>query len=116
MKTGDVAKDGTIYLGCYEGRDWFAASEDIKGRLFNKKKSRLMTFNAAARHVKRLKAHGHNDWQMPDFQTLGLIHANRDQGALSGTFNNKGKYLYKRSWLRWIGLKGVGMKWPSNYW
>ena len=50
---------------------------------------KTMTFNKAAKAVKKLNAKnalGHNDWQIPALDNLHVLQKNQNQGSLKGTF------------------------------
>ena len=63
------------------------------------------TFNDAAKAVKKLnekKALGHDDWQIPDLETLKTLQGNKNQGSLNRTFDTTNE--------------GSGSDYPAWYW
>jgi len=79
---GDKLPDGTVFAGLApDGKQIFAMPTDLDV---------TVTFNEAAKQVKRLnaaKALGHDDWVIPTREQLRVLQQNQDMGALSGTFN-----------------------------
>ncbi len=70
---GQRMPDGTFYLGRFTGadgieKDWFAAAKDAAGKMGKKL---LLDFNEAAQYAKDSKAHKHNDWMAPCYDTDG---------------------------------------------
>jgi hypothetical protein len=62
LAAGDIATDGSIYLGYYQDKDWFVTAQNAKDPNGN---ALRMDFNGAAQYAKNLKAHGHDDWRIP---------------------------------------------------
>jgi hypothetical protein len=78
LKPGDVADDGTIYLGFHTGKDWFVTDRDAPLE---------MTFNAAAKYAENLNIHGHDDWVVPNPNILQEMFNNKSVGAFRNTYN-----------------------------
>jgi hypothetical protein len=82
LKPGDRMPDGTIYAGI---------SPDT-GPLYTTPEDAKLTymFNEAAAYARELNQQnylGHNDWRVPSTAELNVLYANRNEGALKGTFN-----------------------------
>jgi hypothetical protein len=84
LKPGDVAADGTIYLGLHKDKDWFVTDKDTNLR---------MSFNAAAEYAQKLKAHGHDDWIVPpgendpnEADILKAMFKSKNLGAFKNTY------------------------------
>ncbi|MBI3440838.1 MAG: hypothetical protein HY052_03375 [Proteobacteria bacterium] len=92
LKPGDVAIDGSIYLGCHKGRDWYVTAKDAPDTYFSSNDlsgdDQLSTFfNRAVDLTKHLRAHGHHDWALPDKDILAAMYEARRAGAFKGTYN-----------------------------
>ena len=89
-------EDGSVFAGTTkDGKQIYAMPIDL---------GFTATFNDAAKAVKKLnekKALGHDDWQIPDLDTLRVLQRNQNQGSLKGTFT--------------IADKG-GSDFPDWYW
>ena len=88
LKPGDIASDGSIYLGLYRDKDWFVADRDA---------NLVMNFNQAAQYARDLKAHGHEDWIVPpglndpkEPNILTEMFNHKRVGAFRGTYNESG--------------------------
>jgi hypothetical protein len=92
---GDVAADGSIYLGKHKGKHWFATAEDARGA---DGKRLQMTFNAASAYAKNLSAHGRNDWSLPDMKILRELFGAADKGAFKGTFETRSYWPHNFYW------------------
>lgn len=83
---GTDMEDGSVFAGMTkEGKLIYALPKDL---------GFTATFNDAAKAVKKLnekKALGHDDWQIPDLDTLKVLQRNQNQGSLKGTFNTSDK-------------------------
>ena len=94
---GTDMEDGSVFAGTTkDGKLIYALPKDL---------GFTATFNDAAEAVKKLnekKALGHDDWQIPDLDTLRVLQRNQNQGSLKGTFNT----TYKAS----------GSDCPDWYW
>lgn len=94
---GTDMDDGSVFAGVTkDGKKIFAMPMDL---------GFTATFNDAAKAVKKLnekKALGHDDWQIPDLETLRTLQRNQNQGSLKGTFNTSNK--------------GDGSDCPAWYW
>ena len=81
---GTDMEDGSVFAGTTkDGKLIYALPKDI---------GFAATFNDAAKAVKKLnekKALGHDDWQIPDLDTLGVLQRNQNQGSLKGTFTTE---------------------------
>lgn len=93
LRIGDFASDGSIYLGRYIDKDWFVTAADAKN---SEGKNLTMGFNFAANYAKKLKAHGHNDWQVPpidkkhrESDILIKMYQNAHTGKFNGTYEEK---------------------------
>ena len=80
--------DGSIFAGfTADGKQQiYAMPQDIKTRFL---KRPAMTFNDAAKNVKKLNANkslGHDDWQIPSLENLRVLQRNQNKGHLKGTF------------------------------
>ncbi len=97
ITAGTDMDDGSVFAGVTkDGKKIFAMPMDL---------GFTATFNDAAKAVKKLneeKALGHDDWQIPDLETLRTLQRNRNQGSLKGTFNTSNK--------------GDGSDFPDWYW
>lgn len=92
LKTGDIAPDGSIYLGLYNDKDWFVTAKDAKDYTGDRLR---MSFNAAADYAKRINSHGHNDWIIPpchddlkEPNILKALYNNKDTGAFRNTYSD----------------------------
>ncbi len=100
-KTGEVMPDGTIYLGCYNDKDWFATAEDARD---GNGKNLLMDFNAAAAYAKKLKAHGHDDWMVPPYsgknepRILDEMFNSKSIGAFQHTYNKASQRIHNENY------------------
>ena len=94
---GTDMEDGSVFAGLTrDGKKIYAMPMDL---------GFTATFNDAAKAVKKLnekKALGHDDWQIPDLETLKTLQRNQNQGSLKGTFNTTNK--------------GSGSGYPVWYW
>jgi hypothetical protein len=97
---GELAADGSIYLGYYNDKDWFVTAKDAKSVLRNM----TMNFNEAAKYAKKLKVHGHTDWMLPPGESdpqepniLNEMYKNKDTGAFQGTYNDSST-AYDKHW------------------
>ena len=94
---GTDMEDGSVFAGVTkDGKKIFAMPVDL---------GFTATFNDAAKAVKMLnekKALGHDDWQIPDLETLKTLQRNQNQGSLKGSFNTTNK--------------GSGSDYPDWYW
>lgn len=90
LTPGMREEDGSIYLGFFKNKYWFATAVDAKN-LVNK--NILMNFNAAAAYAKNLKAHGHDDWMVPPGQDDP-----HESDILSALFNNKNTGAFRNSY------------------
>jgi hypothetical protein len=81
---GAVMKDGTIYGGI---------SPTTHKPMFVAPKSseKTMAFKQAAAYASTLEVGGHKDFRVPTMAELRVLFANRDKGALKGTFNAASK-------------------------
>lgn len=95
LKPGDIAPDGSIYLCSFRNADWFVAAGDIKDKSGNGLK---MAFAAAARCAKDLKAHGHDDWVVPDENILREMCLKKKVGAFNGTYDETGSVFVPFYW------------------
>lgn len=79
---GTDMEDGSVFVGTTpDGKQIYAMPLDL---------GFTATFNEAAEAVKKLnekKALGHDDWQIPDLDTLKVLQRNQNQGSLKDTFN-----------------------------
>ena len=78
---GDEMEDGTILAGYYDGKPLYATPKNAPG---------TYTFNQAAKYAKKLNAHGHHDFHVPNKGELNVLWENRNKGKLKGTFNETG--------------------------
>lgn len=78
-KPGDIAADGSIYLGVHGGRDWFVAARSANIK---------MAFNQAAEYARDSHDHGQVDWGVPDVGVLSKMYENRNKGAFNSTYKN----------------------------
>ena len=94
---GTDMEDGSVFAGMTpDGKQIYAMPVDL---------GFTATFNDAAKAVKKLnekKALGHDDWQIPDLNTLKVLQRNQNQGSLKDTFNTSDK--------------GSGSDCPDWYW
>lgn len=97
LKSGDLAEDGSIYLGFFNDKDWFVTADNAKN---DKGKNLTMDFNGAAQYAKDLKAHGHDDWQIPSGKStphepniLGEMYNNKNTGGFANSYTEKGTLL-----------------------
>ena len=95
LKPGDLAADGSIYLGLYGDKDWFVADRDVKES--NGRENLVMKFNQAAAYARDLRAHGHDDWILPpgaddpkEPDILTAMFNNTSVGAFRGTYDESG--------------------------
>ena len=83
---GTDMDDGSVFAGVTpDGKQIYAMPKDL---------GFTATFNDAAKAVKKLnekKALGHDDWQIPNLDTLKVLQKNQNQGSLNGTFNTSDK-------------------------
>lgn len=86
LMPGTKMSDGTIYAGIspVTNKPLYTMPHDVLGR---EGFPLGLNFNAAAHHVDKLKAYGHEDWRVPSEAELALLCANKDKGALKGTFD-----------------------------
>jgi hypothetical protein len=82
LATGTRMEDGSVYAGLTADgtHHIYAMPTDLDV---------TMTFNDAAERVEQLNAHealGHADWKIPDVDSLHVLHKNRNEAALKGTF------------------------------
>jgi hypothetical protein len=103
LKPGDLAADGSIYLGLYGDKDWFVADRDVKES--NGRENLVMKFNQAAAYARDLRAHGHDDWILPpgaddpkEPNILSEMFNNKNLGAFRGTYNESGDGTYGWYW------------------
>jgi hypothetical protein len=83
-KAGQTRDDGTVYVGISpeNGRPMYTTPANAPlTYTFDQAAEQVKSFNAA-KHL------GHNDWQVPTKDELGVLYENRDRGALKGTFND----------------------------
>ena len=85
LEIGTVMQDGTVYAGVspQTGKMLFVMPQDAP----------LMDYDATVDHVKALnreKTYSHDDWRIPTVSELGIVHQNKEKGALNGTFNEAG--------------------------
>jgi hypothetical protein len=85
MQIGDVMPDGSIYAGLSPDTNnpMYATVDDA---------NLTMTFNKAKEYASKLEAYGRKDWRLPTKSELKLLFHNKEEGALSGTFNPAGFY------------------------
>lgn len=81
---GKVMKDGTIYGGI---------SPDTQKPMFVAPQSsdKTMPFKKAVQYAKDLDVGGKKDFRLPTMAEMRVLIANRDKGALKGTFNAAAK-------------------------
>lgn len=81
---GTVMKDGTIYGGLSPTthKPMFVAPTSS---------DKVMPFNKAAEYARNLEVGGKKDFRVPTMAELRVLLANRDKGALKGTFNAASK-------------------------
>jgi len=82
LEIGTVMKDGTIFAGLTaDGKQQiYAMPKDL---------NRTVTFNDAEKAVEELNADkvlGHDDWQIPDLDSLHVLRKNQNEGKLKDTF------------------------------
>jgi hypothetical protein len=94
---GTDMEDGSVFAGVTrDGQKIFAMPMDL---------GFTATFNDAVKAVEKLnekKALGHDDWQIPDLETLKILHSNKNQGSLKDTFKTTNKW--------------TGSVFPAWYW
>jgi len=110
-QAGDVMPDDSIYLGCYRGRDWYVAAEDAKD---GKGNPLSMTFNKASKYVRSLKAHGHDDWQIPNEDVLKAMYQSRNEGAFVETYNEGRVISQDCYWSSTLGSEFVKTFWHQD--
>ncbi|MCE9508194.1 MAG: DUF1566 domain-containing protein [Alphaproteobacteria bacterium] len=83
LEVGTRMSDGSIYAGLTSDgkQEIYALPDDLDV---------AMIFNNCVKAVKKLnnyKALGHDDWQIPDLNTLKALQKNHNEGSLKDTFN-----------------------------
>lgn len=97
---GTDREDGSVFAGVTSDGKWIYAMPVDLGFTAN--------FNNAAKAVEKLnekKALGHDDWQIPDLDTLKVLQRNQNRGSLKDTFNTSDKGS---------GLDLQGLYWSST--
>jgi hypothetical protein len=104
LSSGDIADDGSIFLGVYNDKDWFVTAQDIK---HSDGSNLRLSFNEAAKYIKNFKAHGHDDWVVPTGSLDGMwnsenqtnilkeMYNHKSTGAFNGTYNERPQSVYK---------------------
>jgi len=83
LEIGTVMADKTVYAGVspVSGKMLFVLPRD---------ESHLLTYNEAVDYadtLNKVKCFDHDDWRLPTQRELEVIFANKEKGALTGTFN-----------------------------
>jgi hypothetical protein len=110
LEIGAKMTDGSIYAGLTTdgNAQIFIMPTDLDVAL---------TFNDAAKAVQKLnsqKAHGHDDWQIPNKDTLQVLQKNKNEGALKGTFKTAASSSSDNSGWYWSPTEHRGC--PSSVW
>jgi CRISPR/Cas system CMR-associated protein Cmr5 small subunit len=104
MVPGQLAEDGSIYLGFHEDLDWYAADKDA----VDQNGSRLsLKFKEAADYADKLQAHGKADWEVPKSTILHEIQKALNKGKFYNTFDTKDDSKYWSSTHYSDGYKAV---------
>lgn len=81
---GTVMKDGTVYAG-------LSPTTHKPMYVAPAASAKTMPFNKAAAYAKSLEVGGKKDFRVPTMAELRVLFANRNKGALKGTFNEAAK-------------------------
>jgi hypothetical protein len=106
QNVGEVALDGSIYLGHDSKQHWYVTAENAKYD-DAKDKGAALDFNQAAVHAKKCTAHGHHDWQVPPKGILQALYRSRQAGAFKGMYPEKeaeSDVSYSSSFLHFPGM------------
>jgi|SRR5581483_5622004 len=88
---GDKGTDGTVYAGISPdtGSPLYTTVADAPDHY---------SWFKGTEYCAALEADGHRDWRVPTIGELAVLYANRNTGALTGSFNETGEYPTGRYW------------------
>ncbi len=105
FKPGTIMPDGTIYIGFYNKKDWYAAATDALDGDGTRLK---LNFQRACIYAMASNRHDYSDWMVPpgyndgsEPDILHVMYENRDEGGFKGTFatgNSRDGWYWSSTW------------------